>query len=66
MPQNFLSLYAKSFNWAGFFLTKKVYQNSSDLYDFCRALDDITDQDYELEVKKKNSKNLKMTFKIKI
>ena len=45
MSQNFLSIYAKSFNWAGFFLTKKVYQNSSDLYDFCRTLDDITDQD---------------------
>ena len=53
MSQNFLSIYAKSFNWAGFFLTKKVYQNSSDLYDFCRTLDDIADQDCELEIKKK-------------
>jgi len=65
MPQNFLSLYAKSFNWAGFFLTKKVYQNSSDLYDFCRALDDITDQDYELEVKKKKFKKFKNDFQNK-
>ena len=53
MSQNFLSIYAKSFNWAGFFLTKKIYQNSSDLYDFCRTLDDIADKDLDLEVKKK-------------
>ena len=52
MSQNFLSIYAKSFNWAGFFLPKKVYKNSSDLYDFCRTLDDIADQDLGLEIKK--------------
>ena len=52
MTQNFLSIYAKSFNWAGFFLTKTIYQNSSNLYDFCRILDDITDQDLDLEIKK--------------
>ena len=38
----------------GFFLPKKVYQNSSDLYDFCRTLDDIADQDLDLKTKKKN------------
>ena len=65
MPQNFLSIYAKSFNWAGFFLTKKVYQNSSDLYDFCRTLDDIADQDCELEIKKKNFKEFKNDFQNK-
>ena len=52
MTQNFLSIYAKSFNWAGFFLTKTTYQNSSNLYDFCRTLDDIADQDIGLEIKK--------------
>ena len=65
MSQNFLSKYAKSFNWAGFFLTKKIYQNSSDLYDFCRTLDDITDQDCELEIKKKNFKEFKNDFQNK-
>ena len=30
--KNFLSLFAKSFNWAGFFLPKKVYQDCSKLY----------------------------------
>ena len=62
MPQNFLSIYAKSFNWAGFFLSKKVYQNSSDLYDFCRTLDDIADQDLELEIKKKIFREFKNDF----
>ena len=65
MSQNFLSIYAKSFNWAGFFLPKRVYQNSSDLYDFCRTLDDIVDQDLDLKTKKKNLNNLKMIFKLK-
>ena len=62
MTQNFLSIYAKSFNWAGFFLTKKIYQSSSNLYDFCRTLDDIADQDLELEIKKRNFKEFKNDF----
>ena len=62
MTQNFLSIYAKSFNWAGFFLTKTIYQNSSNLYDFCRTLDDITDQDLELKIKKKKFKEFKNDF----
>ena len=65
MSQNFLSIYAKSFNWAGFFLQKGVYQNSSDLYDFCRTLDDIADQDLDLKTKKIFLNNLKMIFKLK-
>ena len=43
MSQNFLSIYAKSFNWAGFFLPKKTYEQCSDLYDFCRTLDDLAE-----------------------
>ena len=66
MSQNFLSIYAKSFNWAGFFLPKKIYKNISNLYDFCRTLDDIADQDVSLEIKKKNLKIIKMILKIKI
>ena len=62
MTQNFLSIYAKSFNWAGFFLKKKIYQNSTNLYDFCRTLDDIVDQDLELEIKKRNFKEFKNDF----
>ena len=62
MKNNLLSKHAKSFNWAGFFLTKKIYQNSSNLYDFCRTLDDIVDQDLELEIKKRNFKEFKNDF----
>ena len=51
MSKNFLSIYAKSFNWAGFFLPKKMYQKCSNLYDFCRSLDDIADQELSLDVK---------------
>tara|TARA_Y100001960_G_scaffold320845_1_gene394385 strand:- start:372 stop:1220 length:849 start_codon:yes stop_codon:yes gene_type:complete len=65
MSKNFLSIYAKSFNWAGFFLTKTVYHNSSDLYDFCRTLDDIADQDQELEIKKKQFNKFKNEFQNK-
>jgi len=53
MSQNFLSIYSKSFNWAGFFLPKKIYKSSSELYDFCRILDNIADQNLDLEIKKK-------------
>jgi phytoene synthase len=62
MSKNFLSLHAKSFNWAGFFLPKKVYQNCSDLYDFCRTIDDIADQDIDLEIRKKRFEEFKKDF----
>ena len=52
--KNYLSIYAKSFNWAGFFLPKKTYQKCSSLYDFCRTIDNIADDDGELDIKKKN------------
>ena len=52
--KNYLSIYAKSFNWAGFFLPKKTYQKCSALYDFCRTVDNIADDDGELDIKKKN------------
>ena len=65
MSQNFLSIYAKSFNWAGFFLPKKVYQSSSDLYDFCRTLDDIADQNLDLKIKKEIFKKFKNNFENK-
>ena len=51
--KNYLSIYAKSFNWAGFFLPKKTYQKCSSLYDFCRTVDNIADDDGELDSKKK-------------
>jgi phytoene synthase len=65
MSKNFLSIYAKSFNWAGFFLPKKTYQDCSDLYDFCRTLDDIADQDLDLRIKKKIFEEFKIDFESK-
>ena len=50
--KNYLSIYAKSFNWAGFFLPKKNYKNCSYLYDFCRVVDNIADDEDEIEIKK--------------
>ncbi len=50
--KNYLSIYAKSFNWAGFFLPKKTYKNCSCLYDFCRVVDNIADDEDEIEIKK--------------
>jgi len=51
---NYLSIYAKSFNWAGFFLPKNIYEKCSSLYDFCRTIDNIADDENELNIKKKN------------
>ena len=51
---NYLSIYAKSFNWAGFFLPKNIYEKCSSLYDFCRTIDNIADEKNELNIKKKN------------
>ena len=65
MSKNFLSIYAKSFNWAGFFLPKKIYQSCSDLYDFCRTMDDIADQDLDIVIKKKRFEDFKKDFENK-
>ena len=59
---SYLSLYAKSFNWAGFFLPKKTYHECSILYDFCRTVDNITDKDGALDIKKINLLNFKNSF----
>ena len=60
--KNYLSIYAKSFNWAGFFLPKKTYLNCSSLYDFCRTIDNIADYNEVLENKKKNLLNFRNNF----
>ena len=48
---NYLAIFAKSFNWAGFFLPKKIYEDSAKLYAFCRILDDIADEKTDLDSK---------------
>ena len=60
--QNYLSIYAKSFNWAGFFLPKQTYQKCSALYDFCRVVDNIADDDDAIESKKNKFKNFESNF----
>jgi len=49
--KNYLAIFAKSFNWAGFFLPKKIYEDSAKLYAFCRVLDDIADRETDLDSK---------------
>ena len=59
---NYLSIYAKSFNWAGFFLPKKTYLKCSTLYDFCRTIDNIADDSETLNIKKNKFLNFKSDF----
>ena len=54
LTKNYLAIYAKSFNWAGFFLPKKTYEKCSALYDFCREADNIADDTNKIEIKKDN------------
>ena len=60
--QNYLSIYAKSFNWAGFFLPKQTYQKCSALYDFCRVVDNIADDENSIEIKKSKFKDFEHDF----
>ena len=66
MPKkSYLSIYAKSFNWAGFFLPKETYRKCSALYDFCRVADNIADNDDLLENKEKKFEIFENNFKQK-
>ena len=48
--KSYLSVYAKSFSWAGFFLPKKTLEKCSALYDFCRVADNIADDNEKIEI----------------
>ena len=63
--KNYLSIYAKSFNWAGFFLPKRTYKNCSYLYDFCRVIDNIADDEDAIEIKKIKFQKFVSDFKQK-
>lgn len=65
LTKNYLSLYAKSFNWAGFFLPKKTYEQCLALYDFCRTVDNLADEKNSLEIKKNNFLKFKSDFNSK-
>ena len=62
LTKNYLAIYAKSFNWAGFFLPKKTYEKCSALYDFCREADNIADDANKIEIKKDNFIKFKNNF----
>ena len=62
MNKNLLQIHAKSFYWASFFLSKKIFYKCSVLYNFCRTLDDIVDSEKQLELKKKEFLNFKNDF----
>ena len=60
--KNYLADYAKSFNWAGFFLPKITYNDCSKLYSFCRILDNVVDEGRDLKVKTKRFNEIKNSF----
>ena len=62
MNNDLLKSHAKSFYWASFFLSKKIYSKCSALYSFCRTLDDIADSSDELKIKKINFEKFKNDF----
>jgi phytoene synthase len=62
METNLLKKHAKSFYWASFFLSNDVFNKCSSLYNFCRTLDDIVDDDNKLEVKKEIFLKFKKDF----
>tara|TARA_Y100000741_G_scaffold193315_1_gene147129 strand:+ start:296 stop:1141 length:846 start_codon:yes stop_codon:yes gene_type:complete len=59
---NLLKKHAKSFYWASFFLSKIVIKKSTILYNFCRTLDDIADENNGLKIKKENFSKFKKDF----
>ena len=60
--KSYLSIYAKSFSWAGFFLPKKTLKKCSTLYDFCRVADNIADDLEELVNKEKKFNQFENDF----
>jgi len=60
--QNYLSIYAKSFDWAGFFLPRQTYQKCSALYDFCRIVDNIADDENSIKFKESKFKDFENDF----
>ena len=62
MKRNLLKKHAKSFYWASFFLSRNTFEKSSSLYNFCRTLDDIVDDNNNLDVKKEIFSKFKKDF----
>ena len=59
---SYLSVYAKSFSWAGVFLPKKTLNKCSALYDFCRVADNLADAEEKIENKEKKFNQFEKDF----
>ena len=59
---NLIKKHAKSFYWAGLFLSKETFYKCSSLYNFCRTLDDLADDNNTLDIKKENFSKFKENF----
>ena len=59
---NLLEKHAKSFYWASFFLSKKTFNKCSSLYNFCRTLDDLADDESRLDLKREKFLKFKEDF----
>ena len=62
MKSNLLKKHAKSFYWASFFLSNNTLDKCSSLYNFCRTLDDIVDDNNNLVVKREIFLKFKKDF----
>ena len=65
MKSNLLKKHAKSFYWASFFLPNNALNKCSSLYNFCRTLDDIVDDNNNLVVKREIFLKFKKDFENK-
>ena len=65
MNSNLLKKHAKSFYWASFFLSSNTFDKCSYLYNFCRTLDDIADDNINLRSKKEIFSKFKKDFENK-
>ena len=65
MKENLLKKHAKSFYWASFFLPNNTLSKCSSLYNFCRTLDDIVDDNNNLSVKREIFSKFKKDFENK-
>ena len=65
MKNNLLKKHAKSFYWASFFLSRNILNKCSSLYNFCRTLDDIVDENYYLSSKREFFLKFKKDFENK-
>ncbi len=65
MKSNLLKKHAKSFYWASFFLSNNTLDKCTSLYNFCRTLDDIVDDNNNLSLKREIFSKFKKDFENK-